>query len=159
MKFFAKIDDSNIVLRVDPVEDSVATDEAAGQAYLETHSGWPADKWIETSFDTKRNTHLKGGTPFRGNFAGTGMSWDSANQIFWPQKPTTFPSRAKDLTTADWEAPAGLPPSIDDAEKLTHFQKWNEEDGTWDKTEFNPPIPQADYDAAEDKDEILGRKR
>jgi hypothetical protein len=159
MAHFAKIDESNIVLRVDPVADSIATDEAAGQAHLETHSGWPAAQWIQTDKLTKRNAHLEGGTPFRGNYAGIGYEWDSANQIFWPQKPTTFPSWVKDLTTADWESPAGVIPELDDSKKLTNFWKWDEDTLQWVDTEYPTPIPQADYDAAEDKEEILGRKR
>ena len=42
MAEFAKIDENNIVLRVDHVEDDIATDEAAGQAHLEETTGWPA---------------------------------------------------------------------------------------------------------------------
>jgi hypothetical protein len=29
------------------------------------------------------NKHKNGGTPFRGNYAGIGMSEDEDNQIFW----------------------------------------------------------------------------
>lgn len=159
MAHFAKIDDNNIVLRVDHVDDSIATDEAAGQAHLAEHSGYPADKWIMTDANTHRNASLNGGTPFRGNYAAVGYEWDSANNVFWPPKGNHPDSWVKNSTTADWESPAGLIPAIDDAEKLTHFYKWNETDGTWDKTAFPTPIPQSDYDAAEDKDEILGRKR
>tara|TARA_B100000214_G_C23947440_1_gene618667 strand:- start:1249 stop:1734 length:486 start_codon:yes stop_codon:yes gene_type:complete len=159
LKHFAKIDDNNIVLRVDPLDDSIATDEAAGQAHLESTSGWPAAKWIQTDYDTKRNAHLKGGTPFRGNFAATGYEWDDANQIFWPAKGNNPTSWVKNLTTADWESPAGLLPDLDDSKKLTHYWQWDEATVQWVEKEYATPIEQAVYDAAEDKEELLGRKR
>ena len=159
MAHFAKIDDNNIVLRVDPLADSIATDEAAGQAHQETHTGWPAAKWIQTDNKTKRNAHLDGGTPFRGNFAAVGYEWDAANDVFWPPKGNHPDSWVKNNSTADWESPAGLIPALDDAKKLTHFWKWDEDNTQWVDTEYPTPIPQADYDGAEDKEEILGRKR
>jgi hypothetical protein len=39
--------------------------------------------------------HKIGGTPFRGNYAGIGYTWDEDNQIFWPKKP--YPSWVKHL--------------------------------------------------------------
>ena len=86
MAEFAKIDENNIVLRVDHVEDNIATDEAAGQAHLEETTGWPAAQWIMTDKNTHRNGTLNGGSPFRGNYAGIGYEWDPSEQVFWPIK-------------------------------------------------------------------------
>ena len=41
MAHFAKINDNNEVLAVLTVDNSVANDESAGQAHLETHNNWP----------------------------------------------------------------------------------------------------------------------
>ena len=103
MAEFAKIDENNIVLRIDHVEDDIATDEAAGQAHLEETTGWPAAQWIMTDKNTHRNQSLNGGTPFRGNYAGTGYEWDPSEQVFWPTKGDNPASWVKNTTTYDWE--------------------------------------------------------
>ena len=159
MAEFAKIDENNIVLRVDHVEDDIATDEAAGQAHLEETTGWPAAQWIMTDKNTHRNQSLNGGTPFRGNYAGTGYEWDPSEQVFWPAKGDNPASWVKNTTTYDWEAPAGLLPDLTDDELLTHYWRWDEDTLQWEKLEYATPISQAEYDAAPDKDELLGRKR
>ena len=159
MAEFAKIDENNIVLRVDHVEDDIATDEAAGQAHLEETTGWPAAQWIMTDKNTHRNGTLNGGSPFRGNYAGTGYEWDPSEQVFWPAKGDNPTSWVKNTTTYDWEAPAGLLPDLTDDELLTHYWRWDEDTLQWEKLEYATPISQAEYDAAPDKDELLGRKR
>ena len=159
MAEFAKIDENNIVLRVDHVEDDIATDEAAGQAHLEETTGWPAAQWIMTDKNTHRNQSLNGGSPFRGNYAATGYEWDPSEQVFWPTKGDNPASWVKNTTTYDWESPAGLLPDLADDELLTHYWRWDEDTLQWEKLEYATPIPQAEYDAAEDKDELLGRKR
>ena len=159
MAEFAKIDESNIVLRVDHVEDDIATDEAAGQAHLEETTGWPAAQWIMTDKNTHRNQSLNGGSPFRGNYAGIGYEWDPSEQVFWPAKGDNPASWVKNTTTYDWEAPAGLLPDLTDDELLTHYWRWDEDTLQWEKLEYATPISQAEYDAAPDKDELLGRKR
>jgi hypothetical protein len=64
--------------------------------------------WIKTSYNTLNNVHTNGGTPFRGNYAGIGFTWDSSNQIFWRQQP--YNSWVKDLNTASWKSPIGDSP-------------------------------------------------
>ena len=71
------------MLNADGIED-----EQVGQQWLETHNNWPAQMWIQTSYNTSQNTHRDGGTPFRGNYAGIGYTWDEDDQIFWPKKPS-----------------------------------------------------------------------
>ena len=117
MAHFAKINDNNIVLSVLVLSDKNTKNsegvetESVGQAFLEKSANWPADKWIQTSYNTKFNTHNLGGTPFRGNFASIGFIWDQANQIFWPAQP--YPSWVKNNTTADWDAPHNNKPDLD----------------------------------------------
>ena len=87
MAHFAKIDESNVVLEVLRVNDEDASTEADGQSHLETHNNWPANLWVQTSYNTWANQHKLEGTPFRGNFACIGFTWDAANEIFWPPQP------------------------------------------------------------------------
>ena len=143
MAHFAKISDANLVLQVltlddkDTLNEAGAETESVGQAYLEQHNNWPAHLWIQTSYNTRSNTHRKGGTPFRGNYAAIGMTWDSSNNIFWAPQP--FPSWSKNTTTAQWESPGGPEPSLtaeqqNQNEAKTHLWEytWNESTQAWD---------------------------
>lgn len=136
MAHFAKISESNEVLDVLHVDDANAPNESAGQSYLQTNNNWTASLWIQTSYNTVANTHKLGGTPFRGNYAIIGGTWDSVNNIFWDPQP--YASWTKDVATASWVAPVAKPSLT--AEQLaqndagTHGWgiEWNETDGQWD---------------------------
>ena len=126
--------DNNDMLNADGVED-----ETVGQQYLEQHNNWPAQMWIQTSYNTSNNQHKLGGTPFRGNYAGIGYTWDEDNQIFWPKKP--FASWVKLISEARWQSPIGDAPELtqeqqDQNAANTHwwFYSWNEENQSWDLT-------------------------
>lgn len=136
MAHFAKISNENKVLAVLTLDDKNTENsegvevESIGQAYLEKHNNWPANMWIKTSYNTSKNTHKKGGTPFRGNYAGIGYKWDAIDQIFWPPQP--YPSWVKNMSEARWESPIGDAPQISDEEKLLSTYIWNEETQSWD---------------------------
>jgi hypothetical protein len=156
MAHFAKIDENtNEVLQVLHVNNSDVLDsnnqenETIGQSYLETHNNWPANLWIQTSYNTRNNKYYNvDGTEgnqsnaFRGNFASIGYVWDEVNQIFFPPKP--FPSWTKDITNATWTSPVALPVLTDEEENQnlagTHFwgYNWNEENQSWDLTNNLP---------------------
>lgn len=136
MAHFAKIDESNVVLEVLRVNDEDASNEAAGQAHLETHNNWPANLWVQTSYNTWANQHQLEGTPFRGNFACIGSTWDSTNEIFWSPQP--YASWTKDNPTASWVSPAGAEPALTAEQSQqnldgTHGWKynWNEGNQSW----------------------------
>ena len=129
--------DNKDMLNADGVED-----EAVGQQYLQLHNNWPAPMWIQTSYNTSNNTHKNGGTPFRGNYAGIGYTWDEDNNIFWPKKPYT--SWVKDIASATWKSPIGDAPALtaeqtSQNEAGTHRWNyvWNEEGQSWDLTDPN----------------------
>ena len=145
MAHFAKIGLNGKVLQVltlnnsDMLNADGVEDESVGQQYLEKHNNWTAQMWIQTSYNTYGNQHKNGGTPFRGNYAGIGSTWDEDNQIFWYKKP--YPSWVKDLTTASWKSPIGDAPALTDAQTAentanTHRWSyvWNEENQNWDLT-------------------------
>ena len=135
--------DNDKMLNADGVED-----EAVGQQYLERHNNWPAQMWIQTSYNTLNNKHNSGddSKAFRGNYAGIGSEWDEDNQIFWPKKPYT--SWVKDTSDAQWHSPIGDAPALtaeqtSQNEAGTHewYYAWNESayqaDNTagWDLTD------------------------
>ena len=130
--------DNDKMLNADGVED-----ETVGQQWLEIHNNWPAQMWIQTSYNTLNNEHKLGGTPFRGNYAGIGYTWDEDNNIFWPKKPHA--SWVKNTTTASWKSPIGDAPELtaeqveqstpaDENTPATHawMYEWNEENQSWD---------------------------
>ena len=140
--------DNDKMLNADGVED-----ETVGQQWLEQHNNWPAQMWIQTSYNTSGNKHNSGddSKAFRGNYAGIGYTWDEDDQIFWPKKP--YPSWVKNMTTAQWDSPIGDAPALTseqeaqntiptDAEgkatgPATHgwVYLWNETNQSWDLTD------------------------
>ena len=130
--------DNDKMLNADGVED-----EAVGQQWLERHNNWPAQMWIQTSYNTIGNTHKSGDNSkaFRGNYAGIGYEWDEDNQIFWPKKP--YASWVKDNATARWKSPVGDEPALtaeqtSQNEAGTHIWRydWNESGQSWDLTNY-----------------------
>ena len=138
MAHFAKISDTSKVLTVltlnnkDMLNADGVEDESVGQQYLERHNNWPAQMWIQTSYNTSGGTHKDGGTALRGNYAGIGYTWDEDNNIFYPKKPHA--SWVLNTTTASWHSPIGDAPDLDASEINTHYYEWNESNQSWDKT-------------------------
>jgi len=141
MAHFAKLDTNGKVIAVltlnnsDMLNASNVEDETVGQQYLERHNNWPAQMWIQTSYNTVGGQHKSGGTPFRGNYAGIGYIWDQDNQIFWPKK--LYASWVKHIPTASWKSPIGDAPGLTEEQKAAmSYYQWNEAGQSWDlKTE------------------------
>ena len=130
--------DNDKMLNADGVED-----ETVGQQWLETHNNWPAQMWIQTSYNTAGNKHNSGDNSkaFRGNYAGIGYTWDEDDQIFWPKKP--YASWVKNTTDARWQSPIGDAPALtaeqtSQNEAGTHawIYNWNESGQSWDLTDL-----------------------
>ena len=148
MAHFAKLGSNGKVIQVltldnkDMLNADGVEDESVGQQYLETHNNWPAQMWIQTSYNTAGNKHSSGddSKAFRGNYAGIGHEWDEDNNIFWPKKP--YASWVKNTTTAKWDSPIGDAPALTAEQESqntagTHMwvYNWNEENQTWDLTD------------------------
>ena len=145
MAHFAKLETNNKVIAVltlnnsDMLNASGVEDESVGQQYLEKHNNWPAQMWIQTSYNTFGGKHSSGDNTkaFRGNYAGIGYTWDEDNQIFWPKKP--YDSWVKHIPTASWKSPIGDAPALNEEQisqntANTHRwgYNWNEENQSWD---------------------------
>jgi len=148
MAHFAKIGMNGKVIQVltldnkDMLNADGVEDEKVGQQYLERHNNWPAQMWIQTSYNTHGNQHSSGDNSkaLRGNYAGIGMSWDEDNNIFWSKQPYT--SWVKDNTTASWKSPIGDAPALtaeqqsqNDAHTHRWYYVWNEAGQSWDLTD------------------------
>jgi hypothetical protein len=147
MAHFAKIGEDKIVIAVltlnnsDMLNASGVEEELVGQQYLEKHNNWPAQLWIQTSYHTLKNQHRNGGTPFRGNYASVGFTWDEENQIFWPKKQ--YNSWVKHIPTASWKSPIGDAPALTEEQIAQNTANtniwtyiWNEENQSWNLVDY-----------------------
>ena len=143
MAHFAKLGSNSKVIQVltlnngDMLNADGVEDESVGQQYLERHNNWPAQMWIQTSYNTSGGTHTLGGTALRGNYAGIGHIWDEDKNLFYPKSP--YPSWVLNTTTASWHSPIGDEPNLTDEQqaqneadshKWSHV--WNEDGQSWD---------------------------
>ena len=125
MAHFAKVEDDGTVSTVcvvnnedmiDPETDEES--EALGIAIAQFHGG--DGTWVQTSYNGN----------FRGHYAGTGMIYDSVNDVFHRPRPdswVTFEplnSWVLSETTWDWEPPTPIP---DDGNKYY----WDESTTSW----------------------------
>jgi len=100
----------------------------AEQDFINTLSD--AGNWYQTSYNTIGNVHYgdngqpDGGTALRGNFAGIGHIYDSANNVFYPPQP--YPSWTLNTTTWTWTAPVPRPTD-------GNMYTWNEAGQSWTK--------------------------
>jgi len=147
MAHFAKISENNEVLtvltlnNVDMQNADGVEEETVGQQYLEKHNNWPANLWIQTSYNTSKGQHQNGGTPLRGNYAGIGMTYDQNNDIFIGSK--VHASWVLNVAEARWQSPIGDAPALTSEqqsqnEALTHMwvYNWNESGQSWDIENF-----------------------
>ena len=97
MAHYAFIDDQNVVTEV-----IVGNDETTGD--WETHyAAVRGQRCLRTSYNTNGNQHALGGTPYRGNYAGIGMTYISERDIF--VSPCPGEGWTLDATTATWVEP------------------------------------------------------
>ena len=125
MAAFAEIDALKKVIRVLALDDKDTQDkygnevEAVGVKYLNKAFG---GTWLRTSYNTAKNTHQLGGTPFRKNYAGIGFTYDETRDAFIP--PQNYPSWTLNEDTCIWEAPVAYPAD-------GKVYEWNELDKSW----------------------------
>jgi hypothetical protein len=121
MAHYAFLDDNNIVTQVivGRDEDEVVDGITDWETYYGNFQGQTCKR---TSYNTAGGTHLLGGTPFRKNYAGIGMVYDSVRDAFYGVQP--FPSWVLDEDTCLWDAPVAYP---DDG----LMYNWDEASQSW----------------------------
>ena len=117
MAHYAYINDNNIVTSV-----IVGPDENGDTDWEAHFSARGKGRAFRTSYNTRAGEHVLGGTPFRGNYAGRGFTYDETLDAFLPPKPHA--SWTLNETTYSWEAPVVMP---DDGGRYV----WVEELGDW----------------------------
>jgi hypothetical protein len=146
MAHFAKLGLNGKVLAVltldnkDMLNADNKEDESVGQQYLERHNNWPAQMWIQTSYNTRGGKHYDNKTgelsadqskALRGNYAGVRYIWDEDNNLFYPKKPHA--SWVLNTTTADWHSPIGDVPALTEEQQAANsYYEWNESGQSWD---------------------------
>lgn len=123
MAHYAFINENNIVVEVitGRNEDEVVDGISDWEAYYTTkREGLRA---IRTSYNTRAGEHIFDGTPFRGNYAGEGYSYNEELDAFIP--PKVYDSWVLDETCFCWVAPTPYP--NDGGEYV-----WNEDTTSWD---------------------------
>ena len=121
--------DNDQMLNADGQED-----ESVGQNRLQEIHGWPAQMWIQTSYNTRGNKYYNEdgsegdqSKKLRGNYAGIGYIWDEDNNLFFPAKP--YASWTKNTSTASWNAPITYPSVTNDGADPVVWMwniQWNE---------------------------------
>jgi hypothetical protein len=117
MAHYAFLDSNNVVTEVIPGRDEGADGIDWEQAYGEVRN----QVCKQTSYNTCAGQHLRGGIPFRKNYAGIGYTYDAQRDAFIAPQP--FASWVLDEETCVWDAPAPMP--IDGNRYI------------WDETTFN----------------------
>lgn len=115
MAHFAYIDNDNRVTQV------IVCD----QDQIDTGAFGDPARWIQTSYNTRAGVHIQGGTPFRKNFAGVGMTYNAELDAFIGEK--SCPSWVLDPDTCQYVPPRPQP------EKPSMFEAyvWNEDIVDW----------------------------
>ena len=109
MAHYALINSDNIVTQVITGIDESNTETLPSEfsSWEEFYGSIHNCTCKRTSYNTKKNVHLEGGTPFRGNYAGIGYTYDADNDVFLPVKP--YESWTLNTDTWAWEAPIADP--------------------------------------------------
>lgn len=101
MAHFAQIDENNIVVQVITASDEY---EQNGEEVYQQITG---KTWKRTSYNTQAGVHIKGGTPYRKNYAGIGYIYDEIRDAFIPPKP--YDSWILNESSCLWESPMPYP--------------------------------------------------
>jgi hypothetical protein len=107
MAHYALLNADNIVMKVitgnNENDDRLPSEFSSWEEFYADQQGY--DDCKRTSYNTKHNQHLNGGTPFRGNHAGVGYTYDTVNDVFIPEQPHDMPDSTWDLSSCKWVDP------------------------------------------------------
>ena len=111
MSHYAKVLDGRVI-------QVIVAEPEFFNTFVDTSPG----TWLQTSYNTRGNQHVNGGTPMRGNYASKGHIYDYVNDVFYPPQP--YASWTLNTSTWSWEAPTPMP--TDDKR-----YQWDETTQTW----------------------------
>lgn len=117
MAHYAFLDENNIVTEVIVGKD----ENEDGVDWEQWYGDFRGQVCKRTSYNTIRNVHSNGGTPYRGNYAGIGYIYREDIDAFVAPQP--FASWTLDAN-AQWQAPTAMPTD-------GKMYSWNETNQTW----------------------------
>ena len=122
MAHYALLDENNIVTQVfvGKNENEVPEGYTSNEDYYKDLFG---QECKQTSYNTVKNQHKRGGTPLRYNYAGIGFSYNPEADAFIAPQP--FDSWTLNTDCYCWEAPIPMP-----QDENVYF--WNEESSSWE---------------------------
>jgi hypothetical protein len=120
MAHYAFLDENNVVTGVIVGVDE--TELIEGKTPEQWYGEFKGQKCKRTSYNTFANQHLTGGTPFRGNYAGIGYTYDERFDVFIAPKP--YDSWKLNYTTYLWEAPTPMPSGSSNWAWSEHNKEW-----------------------------------
>jgi hypothetical protein len=127
MAHYALLNEHNIVTQVITGRNENELDNDGNVVNWEdSYSQVTGQRCLRTSYNTYGNQHSNGGTPFRGNYAGIGFTYNQVLDVFIP--PLPFPSWKLNYDTILWEAPIPMPPAEDG-----YIWTWFEPNQEWIK--------------------------
>ena len=151
MAHFAKLGINSKVIGVSVVNNDDCKnadgveDESVGKQFLERIHGWPL--WVQTSYNTRANTHRLGGTPFRKNYAGIGYTYDEDRDAFIPPKPHA--SWVLNETSGTYNAPVAYPNITEYGDPVKrYFVSWDETNTRWTAEDEETPRGNFRWDAS-----------
>ena len=122
MAHYAFVNSNNTVTQVIVCRDE--DDLVEGVTDWETYYGEQmGERCLRTSYNTAAGVHSGGGTPYSGNYAGIGYTYDEELDAFLPPQP--YNSWTLNESTYSWEAPTAYP---EDGEAYV----WNENRKEWE---------------------------
>jgi hypothetical protein len=132
MAHYAFLNDNNIVTEVITGKDETDTDTLPEgfDSWEAWYSDFRGQTCKRTSYNTFANAHSGDGTPFRGNYAGIGHTYDATNDVFIEPKP--YESWTLNEDTWTWKAPVDKPDLTEEQEAAGSVYVWNEDTTSWD---------------------------
>tara|TARA_B100001939_G_scaffold257292_1_gene224196 strand:- start:262 stop:684 length:423 start_codon:yes stop_codon:yes gene_type:complete len=133
MAHYAFLDENNIVQEVLVGLDETNTEDLpdgfdSWEAYYQSIKGVTCKR---TSYNTRLNEHILGGTAYRGNYAGIGYKYDVDNDVFIEPQP--YASWTLDSNTWSWKPPVEMPEYTEEDYNNMAAYIWNEDTQSWDK--------------------------
>jgi len=107
MAHYALLNSDNVVEEVITGVDETNDLPEGVSSWEEAYTNVTGKTAKRTSYNTHNNAHNLGGTPFRGNYAGPGYTYDTENDVFIPPQP--FASWTLDTSIWNWVAPVAKP--------------------------------------------------
>ena len=117
MAHYALLNSANVVTQVITGKDETDTTYDWEDYYGNFHNCTVK----RTSYNTKQNNHLNNGTPFRGNYAGVGFTYNEDLDVFLP--PKIYSTWVVSTATASYIPPLPKPEEGD--------WDWDEDNQTW----------------------------